>query len=293
MRPPIRTILSALALWPGLYLAGAVLFVIFIAGTASPQPIWPALFALTTGVGVYLLDRIKISNRRLDPADRAARPVRFAFLAAHAPGVRVLAATSLAAAILIAWRFAPPGRVGWLAAVPLVAATGVVVYAAGPRRARPRPKDILVFKNAYVASGIVGFALITARLWDPAPLLTLPVPLGPWVFAAAMLLPRVFADAVLCDLDDLNADTRFGTSTIPATIGLSHTKRAAITARVLLAAPLALIPIGPTPARFAWAGATVLSSIALLPLSPGRFRDPVDLALGVEAVCVGLLVLVQ
>lgn len=286
-------ILSALAFWPGLYLAGAVLFVIYITDAAPIHPFGPALFALMTGVGVYLLDRIKISDRRLDPADRAARPARFAFLTAHTAGVRLLAAASLAASVLIAWRSAPPGRIGWLAAVPLVAAAGVVVYAAGPRRTRPRPKDIIVFKNAYVASGIVGFALLTARLWEPAPLLTSPDHITPWVFTAGVLFARVFADATLCDLDDIEADTRFGTSTIPGSIGVIRTKRAAITARVLLAAFLAIIPIGPTPARLAWAGLTVLSSILLLPLPPRRFRDPVDIALGVEAVCVGLLLAVR
>ncbi len=288
MRTPVRTTLSALAFWPGLYLAGAVVFVLFIAGAAPGHPARPALFALTTGVGVYLLDRIKLNNRRLDPADRAARPIRFAFLTDHTAGVRTLAAASLAASALFAWRFAPTDRAALLTAVPLVAAVGVVVYAAGPRRARPRPKDILVFKNAYVAAGIVGFALITARLWDPAPLLARPGP--PAVFAAGVLFVRVFADAVLCDLDDLPADTRFGTRTIAATIGPKKAMHAALLARLAAAVALALTPLGPAPVRHTWAGMTLLTSALLLLVPAGRLRDPVDLALGLEAAAVYLIV---
>jgi hypothetical protein len=283
-----------LALWAGLYAGAAVVCLGQTAGVPGWESAWARwdllVYAWATAAAVYLLDRVKLADRWLDPADAAAHPRRYAFLARRAGRVRGLAA------ILIAVALAAGARAGWVApAMCAAAAAGVVLYAGRPRRERPRVKDVLILKNLYVAGGITGFAVLVALLAHGGGaslrdgLMARPAALAA---AAALLLVRVAADAALCDLDDESADRAHRTATLPVWLGRYPAWNAAMALRLLVAAAL-LIPYGgPARARLLWAAATAASSIALRLWRPARVRDVVDARFAVEAVVVSALLAV-
>ncbi|MGE3108949.1 MAG: hypothetical protein AB7N65_03175 [Vicinamibacterales bacterium] len=283
-----------LAVWAGLYVAGAVVCFSQVAGIDAIVPIGTrtraVAFAFCTAMAVYLLDRVKMFDSWLDPADAQAHPSRFSFLANHSTRVRFLILLLLTAAACLGKDLSP-----WIAAVPVFAVAGVLVYAARPRTGRPRPKDIVLLKNVYVAAGITGFAAVVAIaaahreaspriLWEVA--VAHAVPLS---FSCAHLAMRVFADAVLCDLDDEDADRRHGTSTLPTHLGRTRAWNTALGVRLCIALVLALIPVSPAPARLAWAAVTVVSSVSLRLAAPLRVRDWVDARLPMETACVAVI----
>src|ERR1043165_1871372 len=51
--------------------------------------------------------------------------------------------------------------------LPLLSAVGVTAYAHRARRTLPRPKDVLLIKNAYTAAGITGFASLVVLASQP------------------------------------------------------------------------------------------------------------------------------
>lgn len=284
---------SHIAILPGLYVVGAVTCLAQIAGLharVSNHAARIALaFAFTTAMAVYLLDRVKLRNRWLDPADAHAHPRRFAFLKRNAYPLRALIVVLLITAALLG-----AGLFVEAALAPLIAAAGVLLYAGRPRATRARPKDLLLIKNAFVALGICGFAtmLVVAASNPGAPLRDIAQSASanalPLTLAAALLLLRVFADAVLCDLDDAAADRQFGTETIPGALGLTRARNFAIALRLLVAAALAAIPILPLWPRLAWAAVTGISTITLRATAPRRVRDWVDGSLALEAAVVAL-----
>jgi hypothetical protein len=282
---------SHAAVWAGLYIAGAVVCLAQVAGLDAAVPagmrVRAAVFAFCTAAAVYLLDRAKLRDAWLDPADAQAHPRRYAFVAGHSAWLRGLLAVLLAAAAWLGW-----GLVVWGAVVPLVAAVGVLVYAGRPRTSRPRPKDVVLLKNVYVAAGITGFAaLVSVAAAGPGVGLS-----GVWDIAAAHALPlavscvfvavRVFADAVLCDLDDEEADRRFGTGTLPTHLGRVRAWNVALAVRLASAFGLLLMPMVPWPARVGWAAVTLVSSLGLRLAAPSTMRDWVDARFAVEAAVV-------
>lgn len=291
MSDPIRrrhlAALSHLAIWPGLYVVGSVWYVASLGGVFGPSIVKTLVFSFAVGVGTYLLDRVKLRDAWLDPADAEAHPRRFAFIADHAGAIRIGATASLALA-------AAAGATGfagarWLWRIPPASCVGVITYAATPRGRAPRPKDVFVLKNAYVAGGMAAFACIVVlgatqggvhRFLANAPL---------WGFLAATLGARVFIDAALCDLDDRAADEHHSTVTFPVRFGDRRALDAATSAHLLLAGTLAVVPIGPEGPRLAWAGISAASAIALRMASPRRVRDLVDARLVIEALCVAVL----
>lgn len=283
--------LSHLALWPGLYVASGVVYILQLippeAATSGDvshlRPWWCLAFAFLTGVGTYLLDRVKLRNAWLDPADERAHPQRYSFIARHATPVRISAFACLIVAMVIAWTRASQH---WLLAIPMVSAAGVVAYAAKPRRITPRLKDVLVVKNAYVSGGIAGFGAVVAWCWFHMGIQSLADVWPVWAFATATLAARVFADAVLCDLDDEAADRQFGTTTFPTTLGRTNAWNAAMVLRLAIAAALIAVPLGPVRARVAWAAATVTSSVGLRVMKPRKVRDWVDARFALEATAV-------
>lgn len=286
---------SHLALWPGLYIVSAVVYVANLAPPAGDGATtavhehakwwWCLLFTFLTGVGTYLLDRVKLRDAWLDPADEHAHPSRYAFIAKHSSAVRVGALACLLGATTIAW-FQASQR--WLLAIPLASALGVVAYAAKPRRIRPRLKDLLVLKNAYVAGGIAAFAGVVVWCWFHAGVSALASAWPSFAFAGLTLIVRVFADAVLCDLDDEAADRRFGTQTFPTTLGYRSAWNGAMALRLCVALALVLTPIGDRRMRLAWAIATAASSLALRVFRPARVRDWVDARFAIEGLAVML-----
>lgn len=293
-------IAAHLAVWAGLYIAGAVVCFAQLAGIDGLVPAralaLAVSFAFCTAAAVYLLDRVKLRDAWLDPADAQAHPQRFDFLAARSALVRGLIVVLLVLAAWLGTMLISSGGGRWVGAlVPVLSAAGVLVYAGRPRRGRARPKDILFIKNFYVAAGITGFAAVVAlaavhagehdwglrAMWE-----TVKSHAAPLAVSAAHLAARVFADAVLCDLDDEDADRRHGTGTLPTHLGRARAWNIALAIRLALAAAIALVPILPAPARLAWAGVTAASSIVLRLAAPARVRDWVDARLPIESAMV-------
>ncbi len=277
-----------LAVWAGAYVASAVVCFTQTAGLEAVPNARTLTFAFCTAAGVYLLDRVKARDAWLDPADEAAHPNRYHFLAAHAAPVRTLMVFLLCAATVLGSTLRHD--LPWLGTLtPSAAALAVLVYAARPRRTRPRPKDVLLVKNLYVAAGITGFAAATAiATTTPAPLRISELRShAAWIIAAAIhLLVRVAADAVLCDLDDHAADLAYGTRTLPGTLGHARAWNTALAARLVIAAALAalaLIHSAPREPLLVWSVVTALSSLALRLAAPTRVRDWVDARFLIEA----------
>jgi hypothetical protein len=287
---------SHLAVWPGLYVAASAIYAAQVSGASLGARTWGVAlgFAFLTAAGVYLFDRVKVRDEWLDPADAAAHPARDAFVREHAGRLRVLAAGLLLGASVLGLLL--PGIARVFAAAPLLALVGVVIYAGRPRASRARPKDVLVVKNLYIAIGITGFActlvalVLAAHAGSAGEFGTLVRPLaGPLALTASTLLVRVFADAALCDLDDQHADHRFGTVTLATRYGREPAWNLAMGARLISAAALAAIPVGPAHARWAWGAVTVVSSVWLRLAAPRHVRDWVDARFALEAACVAAI----
>lgn len=217
------------ALPVGLYAVGLMLLLDrAYGGGAAPSASAVAVVFLVASA-VYALDRVKLTDARLDPADRDADPERFSFTARHSRSIR--------AAVVVAFLAAAAVSAGLSVVLPpavLLGAAAIVIYAGRPADPdRPRPKDLPLLKNLFIAAGLVGFvsviALLDARRPDPldpwaAIDLWLRFVFSPGPFAvtvAAGLL--VGCDAALCDISDEAADRRWGTRTLPVLIGARRT----------------------------------------------------------------------
>lgn len=278
---------SHLALWPGLYAAASVYCLAHLAG------LWPDLdplhqfaalaFTACVATATYLLDRVKLADRWLDPADRAAHPARFEFIARRSRTIRAAAFTLLALTALLAISARP-----WAALAIPAAVVGIFIYAGRPRTRRARVKDILLAKNLFVAAGLTGFGLIVlaASARRPADLLDHPATLAA---SAIHLLIRIWADATLCDLDDEHADRAHGTVTLPTELGRHRAWNTAGAVRLALAAALLTIMPGPRGPRLAWGLVTIVSSISLRAAAPRAVRDWVDARFPLEALAAALL----
>ncbi len=290
---PIASTLSHAAVFAAIYVGAAVVCFVQLSGMArvdDSRTIEAVLFAVMTAMAVYLLDRVKVRDAWLDPADNDAQPDRQRFLAGTPGRARVsrLAAVALAfVAALIGTRVTPlaPEFV-------LLAIAGGVVYAGRPRcrPERSRVKDRLIIKNAFVALGIAGFAGFLVQPPESVAAAMFLAVSGPWLVAAIQVSVRVFADASLCDLDDESADRRHDTSTLATRLGRFPAWSVAMALRFAAAGALVFVPIGPQSERWAWAIVTFVSTIALRVWSPRRLRDAVDLRFAVEAGAVVLLV---
>jgi len=302
----VFTIAGHLAVWTGLYVAGAVVCFAHVAGlpgVAGPGGAdWLTLLAAAcAGAGVYLFDRVKASDTLLEGADAEAHPERFRFLGRNRPAVRALSATLALAAAVLLFRLHP--------AAPLLvlgAYLGVWIYAgwkpdrSSGRPRPPRPKDVFVLKNAAVASSICAFAALLAMLsasrangpnlgdlWARLPSLS---------WGAAFVFGHVLVDSVLCDLDDTQPDRRFGTVTVPNRLGPRVAWTLALAMNALLLALALLIDPAVRAARtlgLFWAIAMTLTFGALLLHREGRTRDLVDLRLPFVAVLATLVAIAQ
>lgn len=279
--------LGHVGLWAGLYCLAAAAWFVQLSGFGAFPTLPLAISILLTSTGAYALDRVKLTSAWIDPADLAAQPARYAFLVPRARTVRTFAVASLIAGAAVGFTIHPLAP---LAA--LLAALGVIIYAARPRALRPRPKDIAWIKNAYVGLGITGF--VTLALLADAPRLGMPVALSPLdnaftrplLIAAVLLFLRVVIDAALCDIDDEHADRLHGTQTLSTHVGTRRAwlytglARGSLIALTLVARPL------PWPPRLAWSLAMLAGTLALRVRRPDRVRDHVDLRFAVEAACV-------
>jgi len=276
-----------LAVWVGFYFAAAYASAAFLLGKAVQIN---ALFAaFCAGVGLYLLDRLKLHDGLLDPADLAADKQRHGFLRSRSRALRVTAWCVLALGTVLVVSIRPADAV-----LPLVGILGVLSYSHAPK-SRRRPKDVLLLKNLMPGVAIGGLGVILAAQ-SPAlaahsagrdrSLVALAV------FVVLVLV--VAADAMLCDLDDVAADRSARTATVPVQRGAAATWNIAL-AMHTCAGALA-IGIGVRQSVLveaaAWTAANLGLTVLLRLIRPARIRDLVDLKLPAAtliAVLVALL----
>ena len=231
-------------------------------------------FAFLASVATYLLDRVKLRDADLDPSDTMSHPARAAFMRAHSRSMRALVALSALGAVSIALLRAPIAAL--LAPAALL---GVAFYARSRTRYPWRPKDVLQLKNLSVAAAVTAFALALLLLFGDGPIVAT---LLDAAIPAVFLAQTVFADALLCDIDDLDADARFGTRTIPVRFGVRRAEFAALALKSASALWPALIALqsGITiPVGLVWV--ILPTPVALLAIRTcrGNYRDAVDLSM--------------
>ncbi|MCC6228450.1 MAG: UbiA family prenyltransferase [Phycisphaerales bacterium] len=294
--------LAHLALFAAVYVAAAVVCAAQLSGAQAALTPGVLLYAWSTALLAYLLDRVKLRDAWLDPADRAAHPARFAFLFAHRRAARLLMAGAGVLSLVSGWMLHPATPIPIAAAGTVVTIAGVLLYAGRPRplHGGPRVKDRFVVKNLFVGAGVAGFAVLVVGLAAARPggaggndaatasdlISRLPRPPLLLVLVFVYLTLRIYADAVLCDIDDEVSDRVHGTRTLPTRFGGDRAWDIAMWLRLALAASLLCWPVGPFAARAAWAGFSAAGTIALRWWRPAKIRDLVDARFGVEAACV-------
>ncbi len=208
---PIASILSHLAIYPAFYTLGVYLLAILAMEYPNPGTI-TIVFILIVAHACYLLDRVKVSDANQDPADALALPDRALFFARNASMIRLLLVLEMLVSIALGFLIAPP-----LAFVPVGALIGVYLYAGrGASPGDPRFKDLPALKSFFIACAHL--ALVIATLWgNDHDLLSLPR----WVTVASLvgIWMIVSADAILCDLDDVESDAIYQTRSLPVLIG--------------------------------------------------------------------------
>ncbi len=252
-----------LAVWAGLFAVGCVLQFMVLAGAGVR--LWPLGVAFLLTVGTYLLDRVGPWPAMPDRADVSSVPDRVRFLRRRVPGVRLVAGLVLVLAVILIWARAPR-----LALLVPASVLGLIAYAHTP--GRWRLKDRLLVKNIAVGSSLTLMAVVL--VWS-----TQPVPQLRGLCSAVLVAVTACAAAILCDLDDAEADARRGTRTVPNTFGAAATWW---TAECLVAAVgvgtvlLAWRDIVPWRAAMPVAVAPVLVVAAMHVWRPRHVRDLVD-----------------
>lgn len=274
---PAASALGHLATWVGLYVAAAAVLATQLAGLGTLPSSAALGCAFTAGVAVYLLDRVKTTDRRLDPADAESQPARYGFLHGRAADVRMVALLFALLALTLALLVRPVVGVGVLLGV-----VGVWFYGWSPagHASGRRPKDLLLLKNALAAAWIAGFGILVAAA-DAGPLRS--VGFGPFRHAAVVLVLVVFADSALCDIDDAESDAGRGTITLPVVVGPGWTWAIAFALEAGAAVVAARSGAAP-PVAAAWA-ITLPATLAVVLLArPSELRDVIDLRLPILAV---------
>lgn len=228
------------------------------------------IFALLVGLGVYLLDRVKLTDRAFELGDAESVPGRYAFVQRHARALRVFAVVSLAGATAI-------GATAWwvLIPVPVIAAGVVTVYSGGLTPSRAGLKTVLVVKNLIVAVCLASLGVVAAMAESHR----LSVPVAAW----GVVLVRVFADSVACDIADAPHDRAHGTGTVPGRFGNAAGWGAVIACDVVACA-LGLGVHGTHGAALVWTVGALVTT-PLIALAPTRFvRDLVDVRLTALAI---------
>lgn len=281
-----------LAVWLGFYVTAAVVFVASSVGRSldSLEPlIFP--FAFLTASSVYLIDRVKLTNAQLDPADQQAHPDRFAYLTSHPRRTRLLASVLSVTALGIGSLIHP-----LVSLLVLLALAGVIAYATPSAKllklaGKKRFKDLFLVKNFIVSFSITAFAAAAIVLSEPGFGATqargvLLQEQAPLAFACIFASIVILADAILCDIDDVVPDRTFSTSTIPVRFG---TAAAWLTAIGLNAVAFGMAATWPAESalkatRLRWAGLILATTLILAAWRPHRIRDLVDIRLGLVAI---------
>ncbi|MBS0188040.1 MAG: hypothetical protein JSS51_08220 [Planctomycetes bacterium] len=268
----------------GLYACAALVCVHQLlrpSGMVVPSPVVLAIVFLAT-TAIYAIDRVKLFARSFDPADVAAEPRRYHFLAGRRELARAFAVLFAIAAIGLAM------QLGAVAVTVVIAAVcGGIVYAPRARDGRARIKDVLWIKNAFTAVGLAAFVTYFASIDRVFPSGTADFAPANWaalISAAGLVGGRVFLDAALCDLDDERTDRVFGTRTLCTEFGSMRVWRCTGVARVVLLAACVLAGSLSMEGRVSWAVAMGLGMLALRVRKPRRVRQIVDGRLMWEAM---------
>lgn len=265
-----------LAAWPAVYLLSASSLLADLASLPQPTPA-AAVMLVGIGLSVYLIDRVKIADCFLDPADAVTHPARHEWLWQHRMGARTLA---VLAAVLasVAGGFIHP----LLIAAPLAGQLGVFAYSGNPSKhdgGRVRLKDIPFIKNLAASVGIVSIAAIAVHIPNEAPF-----NLGAFD-AIGVVAILVFADCALCDVGDEVGDRTHGTRTLAVLFGPDRT-RVMASAMALCAAGLAW----QISHSLVWAVAIAGTQVVLACLPARLVRNATDLRLPALA---GVILLVS
>lgn len=199
------------AVWPALYALGVYLLATLSLDVRPPNARTIA-YILLIGHACYLLDRVKISDRRQDPADAVALPDRAMLFSTFARRIRLLVVLELVASAIVGWPLHPV-----MAMIPIAALVVVHLYAGrGATPGSPRFKDLPALKAFMISSGHL--ALTVSLLWANDHLFYEHLRWRALLIAAGIWL-IVSGDAVLCDLDDEHADRAYGTNSLPVLMG--------------------------------------------------------------------------
>lgn len=265
-----------LALWPALYLLAAACLLADVEGIPRPS-VTASVLLVAVAVSVYLIDRVKLADRLVDPGDAETHPRRHAWLWAHRGLARALAGLALVTASVAGYLLHPA-----LALAPLVGQAAVFAYSGvppRPDRRLARLKDIPLVKNVAAALALATVAALSLRhMADPPHLIAIAGAVG----VVALLIA---ADCMMCDVGDARGDRRHGTLTVPVLLG-ERAGRLIASVLAVGAAVWAWVVVGPT--EWYWPVAIVGSQIALA-VVPSRFvRNATDLRLPLLAVVIAL-----
>ena len=209
--PKLYRLGGYLALWPSLYALGVFALTSTLLDIDPPN-LASIVYILLCAHSCYLLDRVKIADHRQDPADALALPERAMLFARFAKPIRALIICELIAASITGMIIQPV-----LGLIPLIALAVVHLYAgrkATPRS--PRLKDLPALKAFFVASGHLALSLAvtwanTHELFSNLGVFDSLAIIGVWLIVAG--------DAVLCDIDDHDADMMYSTKSLAVMLG--------------------------------------------------------------------------
>lgn len=253
------------AIAPACYLVAVSLLGYRLLGRA-PDPAVPAAIGLLAWA-VYTLDRVKLADPWLDPADERADPLRQKRLAAHAKPLRVLALLAAAASLVL---LAPHHPL--LATMPPLALGFIWLYAGSPHS--PRLKRSALVKTPFVACAIAGAGVgppLLAALFTDAPI----PPIRALALAFAALALVVAADVALCDIDHQPTDRAAGVRSVPATYGIPAAAGLAAFA-IAVATALFVFLDAPWPVAAVLGLSTLPALMAERTQPPSRHRDWVE-----------------
>lgn len=201
-----------LAIWPAMYSLGVYALAELVATDSIQLQTKPVLYILLCAHACYLFDRVKITDRRQDPADAIALPTRSLLFSRHALAIRTLIGIELAIAIIIGLKVHP-----LLSIIPLLAMIVVHVYAGrGATPNAPRLKDLPALKAFIIASAHIALVImvLTGNSQIEASEL-----LSTHLFGMLGIWFIVAGDAVLCDIDDVESDSIYRTQSLAVILG--------------------------------------------------------------------------
>jgi len=271
-------LLGYLAVWPSMYALGVYTLLVRVVGNAFPDTD-SIVYILLIAHSCYLLDRVKISDARFDPADALALPDRAMLFSTYSKPIRILVCIELLGSTGSGWLIHPV-----LGVVPLLALIGVHLYAGrGATPSAPRLKDLPGLKAFFIASGHL--ALSIAVLWGNTPDLldrvdgiTLAGILGVWLI--------VSGDAALCDVDDHETDRVYATKSIAVMFGKRAAWRGALT-MIVIGSAFTLVGHFDQPGLLFIGSTLILSTV--LSAHNTNHRDFVDARL-LPIVLIGVLI---